>query len=102
MISFGLNKDTIAKFKSILANHMSVEKAVLYGSRAKGTYKNSSDIDISLFGSEISLDILLRIETELDNLLLPYHVNLSIYDKVHNDELINHIDKVGKVLYTKV
>ena len=57
------------------------------GSRAKGNYRKDSDIDISLVGSNLNLNIILRIENELDDLLLPYHIDVSIFEKIENPDL---------------
>jgi len=65
---------------------------ILYGSRAKGNYKEGSGIDLPL---------LHRIEIELDDLLLPYKIDLNIYEKIKNEALREHIEKVGGVYFTR-
>ncbi|MDR3183270.1 MAG: nucleotidyltransferase domain-containing protein, partial [Planctomycetaceae bacterium] len=57
---YGLSEETIEKINGVLSQHTAVEKAVIYGSRAKGNYKNGSDIDLTLFGN-IAFDELLTI-----------------------------------------
>ncbi len=69
---FGLKQTDIDAIHSILQAHPNVEKAFIYGSRAKGTFKPGSDIDLCLFGSRLDLSELLRIDREIDDLLLPY------------------------------
>jgi predicted nucleotidyltransferase len=59
---------------------------VLYGSRAKGNYRRGSDIDLTLWG-EISFPALLNLHTALDDLLLPWMIDLSIYDRLENPAL---------------
>jgi predicted nucleotidyltransferase len=76
-----------------------VEKAVIYGSRAKGNFKPSSDIDIALKGNGLNLRLLSRIILKLDDLLLPYKFDLSIYNHIANAELLAHIDRVGQTLW---
>jgi type I restriction enzyme S subunit len=98
---YGLKETHINKIMSVFANHPDIYKAILYGSRAKGNYKKGSDIDISLVGDKLNLNKLLRIETELDDLLLPYNIDISIFDKIENQELIQHIKRVGIILYKK-
>jgi predicted nucleotidyltransferase len=95
---YGLPERAVEKINSVFLVHDRIKKAVLYGSRAKGTYKNGSDIDITLFGA-LSFQELLRIETELDDLLLPWMIDLSIYDQIDNPALREHIERVGKVFY---
>lgn len=91
---FGLSEETIKLISGVFVEFPQIEKAVVYGSRAKGNYKNGSDIDICLFG-EINLPLLQRIETKLDDLLLPYAVDLTVYNNIQNQDLKEHIDRVG-------
>ena len=97
----GLNDTDIHKIQEVFASHPEVEKAILYGSRAKGNYKPASDIDLTLLGTGLNLTIQQKIENELDDLLLPYKIDLSIYYQISNKDLTEHIDRVGKVFYTK-
>jgi predicted nucleotidyltransferase len=75
---------------------------VLYGSRAKGNYKNGSDIDLTLMGQGLQTDHLLKIMGELDDLLLPYMIDLSLFHQLTHPELINHIRRVGIVFYDRM
>ena len=100
-MDFGLKENTIEKINSIFAAHPEVQQAILYGSRAKGNFKPNSDIDITLKGEKISLDVLNQISLEIDDLLLPYMIDLSIFSHIKNNELIDHINRVGKVFYKK-
>ena len=47
---FGLSGETIEKINNVLRNHPAIQKAMLYGSRALGTYRPNSDIDLTLVG----------------------------------------------------
>jgi uncharacterized protein len=98
---FGLSPLTVEKICGVLASHPEVDKAVLYGSRAKGNYKNGSDIDLTLYGSGLGHRDLLRIMTELDDLLLPYTIDLSIFSDLKHAGLIDHIERVGVPFYEK-
>ncbi len=97
--SFGLSNSTITKINSILRNYALIKKASIYGSRAKGNYKEGSDIDIVLFGSDISIKELRNIYDDLDELLLPYTFDISVYEHLQNEELKNHINRVGIEFY---
>lgn len=98
-MQYGLKENSIERIKQIFAAHPEVRQAILYGSRAKGNYKPGSDIDITLYGEGINLDILNAISIEIDDLLLPYMIDLSIFSHIKNEELIDHIRRVGKVFY---
>jgi len=98
-MQFGLKPDTIKAIQAIFEKHSKVEKAILYGSRAKGNYRPNSDIDLTLVGKKLTLTELFKIELEIDDLLLPYKIDLSILHKIENPDLINHIKRIGIVFY---
>lgn len=100
-MSFGLTDKEINAILAVLSAHEEVKKVIVYGSRAIGIYKPSSDIDLILFGDQLSVDILSKIESELDDLLLPYKIDINIYQRINNKNLIDNINKAGKVLYNK-
>jgi len=96
---YGLKADTIARINGVLAAHPEIEQAILYGSRATGNFREGSDIDLCLIGETLTLMQLLKIENELDDLLLPYKIDLSLFHALDNAELIDHIRRVGIVFY---
>ncbi|MFZ3208337.1 MAG: restriction endonuclease subunit S [Geobacteraceae bacterium] len=98
---YGLKEHTIESICGVLARHPAVEKAVLYGSRAKGNYKHGSDIDLTLCGDALSYKELGAIIEELDDLLLPYKIDLSIFEQLDNVKLREHIERVGVVFYQR-
>jgi predicted nucleotidyltransferase len=101
-MKFGLKENTIRPIHSVLANYPEVEKAVLYGSRAQGNYRNGSDIDLVLMGGDsLTMKILYRIMDDLDDLLLPYTIDVSIFHQINDPDLIDHIKHVGAVFYEK-
>lgn len=100
-MQYGLSQETIEKIGSVLSRHPSVEKAILYGSRAKGTFRPGSDIDLSLHGVTLTLSELGDISSELDDLLLPYTFDLLIFDTLGHAGLREHIERVGKVFYER-
>ena len=98
---YGLSEDAIQKIHSIFSKHPTVDKVILYGSRAKGDYKPGSDIDLTILSSTLDLSGLLKIENELDDLLLPYKIDLSLHSKIENVNLLDHIKRVGIIFYTR-
>lgn len=99
-LKYGLKTHTIEVIQSVFNKHPHIAKAILYGSRAKGNYRPSSDIDMTLQGEGLDYSELLRIENELDDLLLPYQIDLSLYSHINNPDLIDHIRRVGVDFYT--
>jgi predicted nucleotidyltransferase len=92
---FGLSAGTLAKLRAVLARHAPVQRALIYGSRAKGNFRPGSDIDLTLDAPGLDFAEFLRIEQEIDDLLLPYRVDLSRLDDIEAGPLRDHIDRVG-------
>ncbi len=102
MPRFGLKQADLDQIRAVFSRYPQVRKAVLYGSRAMGNYKIGSDIDLTLCGGkDLTLDILYRIMEDLDNLLLPYTFDLSIFSHIKDKEVISHIRRVGCPFYKK-
>lgn len=100
-MNFGLKIDTIQAIQEVFKLHHEVEKAILYGSRAIGNYRLGSDIDLTLVGEKLNLSTQQKIEDELDDLLLPYKIDLSLHKQLENKDLLEHIKRVGKVFYDR-
>lgn len=101
-MKFGLKDATIEKICAVFARYPSVEKVALYGSRAKGNFKKGSDIDLTLMGGdELTLKTLYKIMDELDDLLLPYTIDLSLFKSISDPEVISHIHRVGVTFYER-
>jgi len=98
---YGLKQDTIDKIISVFAKYPQIKRVILYGSRAKGNYRNGSDIDLTIISNNISLQELHKIENEIDDLLLPYKLDISIFKHIKNKNLIDHISRVGQDFYLK-
>jgi predicted nucleotidyltransferase len=91
----------IEKIKTILTNCPEVEEALIYGSRAKGNYREGSDIDIVVKGKLLNEDIRNQIFWKIDELNSPYTLDLLIYHEINSAELIEHIAREGKVLFQR-
>jgi len=101
-MKYGLPEAAVQKICAVLSRYPQVEQAILYGSRAKGNYKNGSDIDLTLRGgTDLTLQVLYKIMDELDDLLLPYTIDVSIYSNIGDPDVIAHIQRVGVTFYEK-
>ncbi len=96
---FGLPPATLETIRQILAEVPSVKKAVIYGSRAKGTHQPGSDIDLTLSGEALDLDTLGQIATRLHESPIPYQVDLSIFEQIEDAGLRDHIERMGQLFY---
>ena len=99
---YGLTDSELKQLFDIFDDHPHVGQAILYGSRAKGNYKPFSDVDITLVGHELTREDLNDILLAIDDLLLPYQVDLSLFHKLKNEALIDHIRRRGIVIYQRV
>lgn len=96
---YGIKDSEFELLQAVFRKHENIEKVVLYGSRAKGNYKPFSDVDITLFGEKVTRSDLNKIALDIDDLLLPYQFDISIFKSLKNKDLIDHILRVGIVVY---
>jgi predicted nucleotidyltransferase len=101
-MKYGLNHTTVKKIHIVFASFPEVEKAILYGSRAKGNFKPGSDIDLTLKGNRLTLSVINQIGLQLDELLLPYTFDISVFDHIKDPELLDHINRIGIEFYNKI
>lgn len=97
---YGLTNTQLTRIQRVLAETPRIERAVLFGSRAKGTFKPGSDIDIALLGNDISFADLLSADNALDDLDFPYFFDLILYRHISEPALREHIDRVGVTIYS--
>ena len=100
-MKYGLDDLTVIKIQAVFAFFPQVEKVFLYGSRAKGNFRPGSDIDLTLKGENLTLSVMNQISLMLDDLLLPYTFDLSVFLHIKDSDLLEHIDRVGVEFYSK-
>lgn len=96
---FGLPVASVRALQSVPSSHARVSRADIHGSRATGRFRPGSDIDISLRGDVLTVADLMLIDREMDDLDLPYKLDLSIYHLIEDPALRDHIDRLGCALY---
>jgi predicted nucleotidyltransferase len=97
----GLDTKTLRKIEQIFAKYLVIEQVKLYGSRAKGTFHPHSDIDLVAIGHDLNRFIISNILIDLDDSDIPYLIDLQNYHELKNRQLIDHIDRVGLIIYQK-
>jgi predicted nucleotidyltransferase len=101
-MKYGLNDTTIEQIRAVLSHYPQVERAVLYGSRARGNARIGSDIDLTLIGGDdLDRSILGKIFDELDDLLLPYTFDLSLFSMISDPDVRAEIQRTGVVFYER-
>jgi len=83
-----------------IAQNKKVMQITLFGSRAKGNYKNGSDIDLAIKAPGISITDLNEITINIEDLNLPYYIDIIDIEHINNQNLVDHIRRIGKVVYT--
>lgn len=98
-MEFGLKNQEIRALRDVLASVPEVEEAIIYGSRARGTNRISSDIDMTLKDSNLTYLQLALLDAKIDDLYLPYFVDLSLFSMLKDKDLVESIEREGKVQY---
>ncbi len=101
MKEIGLSKSTTSLLQAIFKKSPSIEQVKLYGSRAKGSFNERSDIDLVTYGVDIDRSVIADVLMDLDDSDIPYLFDLQNYHDLKNQQLINHIDRVGLLIYQK-
>ena len=99
--TIGLKDRQIKNIKQVFSKYNHVDEVVIYGSRALGNYRKASDIDLAVKGGNLNSTDEMRITFDLDDLMLPYKFDITIYNHINNQELRHHIDQFGKIIYRK-
>lgn len=100
-MQYGLSEKNLNEMRRVFSRYKEIDEVVLYGSRAKGTFKPGSDIDLTLKGDNFNLQLRNRISLDIDELLLPYLVDISIFAQIENQDLLDHIERVGITIYKR-
>mgnify|MGYP000285989126 CR=1 FL=1 len=98
--NFGLKSSVIKNLKAVFESNPKIERVLIYGSRAKGNYYKGSDIDLVVIAPQMSFSEYLRLYSELEELNIPYHIDLAKYELL-DDKIKEHIDRVGLEIYKK-
>lgn len=92
---YGLDDNTIKSIADVFAKYPQIQEVILYGSRARGDYREGSDIDLTIKGDSLDNALLYRIEEDIEDLSLPYLFDICIYSELRNPQFIHSIDTEG-------
>ncbi|PZN77541.1 MAG: DNA polymerase III subunit beta [Candidatus Methylumidiphilus alinenensis] len=79
-----------------------IDSVVLFGSRAKGTQKIASDVDLSIKGASVTYATAVRLADMLnEEKPLPYFFDVLHYESINEPRLVEHIDRAGVVIFAR-
>lgn len=101
-MKYGLDNDVLSEIMAVFRQYPAVSRVVIFGSRAMGTYRPGSDIDLAVDGDALSMGDILNLLDALENLDLLYKFDLLDRDTLTEPALIDHIDRVGIPIYERI
>lgn len=99
-MKFGLPDELLSDLNEVFARHSAIEHVWLYGSRAMGTYRPGSDIDLAVSGAALTFRDVLALQIDLDDLERLYTFDVQHLEKITNPDLLGHIRRAGVLIYT--
>ncbi|HEV7350983.1 nucleotidyltransferase domain-containing protein [Telluribacter sp.] len=97
---YGISERSYGLLREAFQKYPEVEEVLIFGSRAKGTYRKGSDIDLAIKGLRCSTQTAADLAGYLNEQVpIPYSVDVVYYDGLKQAELKAHIDRVGKPLF---
>lgn len=102
MNQFGITEKSCKMLMDTFTHNHQVEEVIIFGSRAKGNYKKGSDIDLAIKGKECTESLALTLGAYINERLpIPYMVDVLDYSSLKNQDLREHIDRVGIKFYSR-
>ena len=99
---FGISRRSFHAIQEAIDATPEIEEAIIFGSRALGTARRGSDIDIAIKGNRVTPETARALSTQLNERLpIPYYVDVLSYDAIDTPAVRNHIDTHGKRFYRR-
>lgn len=98
---FGLDDSVVEKLTEVFEANPKVDKAYIFGSRAKGNFRADSDIDIAIKGYDLTLDDILKMSVAFEDKGITNNIDLLDYNEIKEPALIEHIDRVRVEFYSR-
>lgn len=101
-MKFGLREQDLRYIIDTIQRFPEIRQAAIFGSRAKGNYKAGSDVDIAIWGETVTFDTVSRLRGQLEEESpMPYFFDIVDYTHLNHDDLRQHIDRVGKIIFSR-
>jgi predicted nucleotidyltransferase len=101
-MTFGLRDTDITYMHNLFRQHPDVEQVWVYGSRAKGTNRPGSDVDLALIGPDVKRQTVSHIHFVLEeDSPMPFFFDVTHWDSISFQEFKNEVKRTGKLLYER-
>ena len=100
-MDYGLSDKDLSLMRHTFEANERISSVILFGSRAKGNYKAFSDVDLALVGDDLSRKDVNSIYAAFDESSLPYKFDILLFHSLKNDAMIDHINRVGIIIYSR-
>lgn len=98
---FGLTQKQYQLIENTINSFSEIEKVIIFGSRATGKCRASSDIDLAIVSKNLNRTVINRLASALDDLPLPFMFDLLNYDAISNSNLKDKIGLQGKFFFER-
>ncbi len=100
--TFGITDKSYTQLIEQLRQQAEIEEVKIFGSWAMGNYKDGSDIDLCIYGENVTQQHLFKLKYNIEeNTYIPYLIDLVLFDSIKSDELIIHLKQYGKTIYSR-
>jgi predicted nucleotidyltransferase len=101
-MNFGLRMEDLDYIKAVISGYPEIEKAAIFGSRAKGRFKPGSDVDLAVWGDGIDATTIAHLHALLEEEgPLPYFFDVVDYTHLDHGALREQIDRTGKLIFRR-
>ena len=99
-MTFGLRDTDLIYMTNLFRQHPDIEQVWVYGSRAKGTNRPGSDVDLALIGPDVARSTVSHIHFVLEeDSPMPFFFDVTHWDSLSNQTLKDEIKRTGKLFY---
>jgi len=102
MIDFGLKEDRLNEIRRVLARYPQVNRAVIFGSRARGDFRPNSDIDLAVYLVDSEDKMPGELLLEIDDAAGIYKIDVIDMLRLNNKTLRQRIEEEGVEIYDSI
>lgn len=97
-MKFGLSEQVLSNIIEVISTAKSVQRAVLFGSRARGDFRANSDIDLAIYSND---GLTAELSLDLNDTVGVYKINIIDMHSLDNDKLRLNIEQQGIEIFSR-